>query len=92
MFIWLNMILAKANDTLRKQVALKQDRSQRQCISLAALMALHIGFVLLLFRRQELWLQFVLLGTSAVPTVRLEPRQCRLLALVDSSLFSDNIS
>jgi ABC-type tungstate transport system substrate-binding protein len=65
------MILAKANETLRKQVALKQDCSKRQCVSLAALMGMHVAFILLLFRRQKLWLQFALLGTASVPTVRL---------------------
>lgn len=69
------MILAKANDALRKQVGLKQDRSKRQCVGLAAVMAMHISSVLLLFRRQELWLQFVLLGTMSGPTVGLE-RPC----------------
>lgn len=76
-YIWLNMILAKANETLRKQVALKQDCSKRQCVSLAALMGMHVAFILLLFRRQELWLQFALLGTASVPTVCLWSLPCR---------------
>ena len=70
------MILAKANETLRKQVALKQDCSKRQCMSLAALMAMHVAFILLLFRRQELWLQFALLGTTSIPTVHLRCLPC----------------
>jgi hypothetical protein len=41
-------------------------------MSLAALMAMHVAFVLLLFRRQELWLQFALLGTASVNTVGLQ--------------------
>lgn len=76
MFLWLNMILLKANDALRKQAALKQDRSKRQCISLAALMALHIGCVLLVLRKQELWLNFLLISIAAVPTVGCQSPAC----------------
>ncbi len=63
------MILAKADDLARKQAALKQDRSRRRCLGLAAVMLMHIGLVLLVLRREQLWTNFLLIGTAAVPTV-----------------------
>ncbi len=73
MFIWLNTVLVKANDVMRRQAALKQDRSRRRCISLAALMPVHIGLVLLLLRKQQLWMNFLLVSTAAVPMVSICP-------------------
>ena len=68
-FLWLHTILAKANDVVRKQTALKADRSRRRCISLAVLMLAHIGISLLVLRSQQLWRNFLLISTSASQNV-----------------------
>lgn len=69
-FAWLNLVLYRANDALRKQVALKTDYSQWHCISLATALTSHIPLVLLCLRSEHIWERFWFSIPSPVPTVR----------------------
>lgn len=72
-FAWLSLALYKANEALRKQVALKADYNRLHCISLAGLLTCHVPVVLLCLRSEHLWQRFVLTDPSPVPTVRFSP-------------------
>ncbi len=69
-FAWLSLVLYKANQALRKQVALKADYNRLHCISLAGLLTCHVPIVLLCLRSEHLWQRFVLRDPSPVPMVR----------------------
>lgn len=69
-FAWLSLVLYKANEALRKQVALKADYNRLHCISLAGLLMCHVPVVLLCLRSEHLWQRFVLRDPSPVPLVR----------------------
>ncbi|DBB07832.1 TPA: hypothetical protein ACH3X3_009240 [Trebouxia sp. C0006] len=66
-FAWLSLVLYKANQALRKQVALKADYNRLHCISLAGLLTCHVPIVLLCLRSEHLWQRFVLRDPSPVP-------------------------
>lgn len=70
MFAWLSLVLYKANEALRKQVALKADYSRLHCISLAGMLTCHVPIVLLCLRSERLWQRFALRDPSPVPVVR----------------------
>ena len=73
MFAWLSLVLYKANEALRKQVALKADYSRLHCISLAGLLTCHVPIVLLCLHSEHLWQRFVLRDPSPVPMVSVSP-------------------
>lgn len=85
MFAWLSLVLYKANQALRKQVALKADYNRLHCISLAGLLTCHVPIVLLCLRSEHLWQRFVLRDPSPVPMVCFSLRpaaSCDLVAML----------
>ena len=70
-FAWLSLVVHKANDVLRKQVALKTEYSRLHCILLAVTLTCHVPIVLLCLRSDQLWHRFYFLTPSPVPMVSL---------------------
>ncbi|KAL3154418.1 hypothetical protein ABBQ32_013890 [Trebouxia sp. C0010 RCD-2024] len=66
-FTWISLVLYRANEALKKQVALKQDYSRLQCVSLAAALMGHVLLVMLCLHQERLWLRFLLATPSPVP-------------------------
>ena len=62
-------MLHRANDALRKQVALKQDFSRVQCVSLAAALASHVLIMMLCLHEERLWQRLLFTTPSPVPQV-----------------------
>ena len=68
-FTWISLVLYRANEALKKQVALKQDYSRLQCISLAAALMGHVLLIMLCLHQERLWLRFLFATPSPVPEV-----------------------
>lgn len=68
-FTWISLVLYRANEALKKQVALKQDYSRLQCVSLAAVLMGHVLLVMLCLHKERLWLRFLFATPSPVPEV-----------------------
>lgn len=62
-------MLHRANDSLRKQVALKQEYSWVQCVSLAAALTVHVPIIMLCLHEEHLWQRLIFITPSPVPQV-----------------------
>ena len=71
-FAWISLVLHRANDALRKQVALKQDYSRLQCVSLAAALMVHVPLIMLCLRQEHLWQRLLFVTPSPAPEVCLD--------------------
>ena len=71
-FAWISLVLHRANDALRKQVALKQEYSRLQCVSLAAALIGHVPLIMLCLHQERLWQRFLFLTPSPAPEVCLD--------------------
>ena len=69
-FAWLQFTLYKANQTLRRQVALKTEYNKRTCISLGTALVLHVPAVRLCLSSDHLWDRFLLLPPTEATPVR----------------------
>lgn len=63
------MVLCVANDTLRKQVALKDQRRVLVLLLAAGVLALHVSAVLWVTSKQQLWRHLGLMPPLVVPSV-----------------------
>lgn len=83
-FTWISLVLYRANEALKKQVALKQDYSRLQCVSLAAALMGHVLLVMLCLHQERLWLRFLLATPSPVPEVSsgTDTGQCQHMRLL----------
>ena len=70
-FAWLTATLAKANEAMRRQVALKASRSRAACIGLAVAGLAHLPLVLGVWLPQhQLWRSLLLSPQQSVSSVR----------------------
>ena len=70
-FAWLTATLAKANEAMRRQVALKASRSRAACIGLAVAGLAHLPLVLGVWLPQhQLWRNLLLSPQQSVSSVR----------------------
>lgn len=68
-FVWLTWVLCKANDTLRKQVALKDQRRVSYLLATAVVVGLHLPAALWLTSSWQLWRQFGFMPPLTMGTV-----------------------
>eukprot|EP00898_Chlorokybus_atmophyticus_P001522 jgi/Chlat1/2370/Chrsp17S02642 len=68
-FGWLTLCLARVNELIRKQVALKEERELIALGWVSVLLLIHVGGVYYLFESEALWRPLVMIPPAKIPTL-----------------------
>ena len=81
-FAFLSVIVHRANEVVKRQVASKSEFQKSLCIAVAVGLAVHVPFVIFLLQSERLWLRFALATPSPAPGVS----QCSTMLVLHSAI------